>query len=143
LIGAYHFGVASQDPLAQADAFLRFSETDCKIRVLDWEWNNADTMTAAQAAAFVQHVYDVTGRWPMLYTSAAFLASIPRLAPAPLENCDLWLTGFTSSPVIPQQWTQKGWKIWQHGIGACPGIDGQVDRDTFNGTPAELAAYFQ
>jgi lysozyme len=113
-----------------------------KMLALDWEWNNADTMTADQAATFVKRVYDRIGRWPMLYTSAAFLATIPRLVPDALVNCDLWLTGFTDSPVIPQQWAQKGWKIWQHGIGVCPGVDGQVDRDTFNGTGEELAAYF-
>lgn len=140
-IGAYHFGVASQDPIKQADFFLQ-QAASCKVLALDWEWNKADTMTADQAAAFVAEIFKQTGKYPMLYTSAAFLASVPRLVDPNLVNCDLWVTGFSPSPIVPQQWATKGWKIWQHGIGSCAGISGQVDRDTFNGTPVELEQYF-
>jgi lysozyme len=147
LWGAYHFGVQGHDPVEQADFLLTAAIgpnklASPKLLALDWEWNNADTMTAEQAALFVLHVFHRTGRWPMLYTSAAFLASIPRLVPAVILKCDLWLTGFTNAPVIPHQWATKGYRIWQHGIGVCAGIDGQVDWDTFNGTPEELRAYF-
>jgi lysozyme len=147
LWGAYCFGVQGHDPIQQADFFLG-SAGKAKVLALDWEWNNADTMTADQALAFVTRIRTKTGRWPMLYTSAAFLATIPRLvdptkqSQSTLLNCDLWLTGFTPSPVVPHQWATKGYRIWQHGIGSCAGIVGQVDRDTFNGTAEELAAYF-
>jgi lysozyme len=149
-VGAYHFGVQSSDPVEQADYLI--SVAGKRILALDWEWNNADTMTADQAFAFVNRVRNKTGRWPLIYTSAAFLATIPRLigwrhfgvplVDTSMLNCDLWLTGFTPSPVIPQQWATKGYRIWQHGIGSCAGIQGQVDRDTFGGTAEELAAYF-
>jgi lysozyme len=139
--GSYHFGVASQDPILQANFFLT-QASGSMVYALDWEWNKADTMTSAQASAFVVEIFKQTGKWPMIYMSAAFLATVPRLVPPSLLNCDLWLTGFSPTPIIPQQWATKGWKIWQHGLGTCPGISGQVDRDTFNGTPAELEAYF-
>lgn len=139
--GAYHFGVQGIDPVEQADLFLGIA-AGRKVLALDWEWNNADTMTADQAAAFVNRIEEKTGRWPMLYTSAAFLDSIPSFIGPVLLNCDLWLTGFTNNPRIPWGWATKGFRIWQHGIASCPGIQGQVDRDTFNGTPEELAAYF-
>jgi lysozyme len=139
--GAYHFGVQGIPAIQQADYFIG-AAGQVKILALDWEWNNADTMTADQAMAFVTRIRTKTGRWPMLYTSAAFLATIPRLVDPALLNCDLWLTGFSPSPVVPQQWATKGYRIWQHGIGSCAGIVGQVDRDTFNGTAEELAAYF-
>jgi lysozyme len=139
--GAYHFGVQGIPAIQQADYFLGAAGMS-KILALDWEWNNADTMTADQALAFVTRLRTKTGRWPMIYTSAAFLATIPRLIDPTILNCDLWLTGFSPSPVVPQQWATKGYRIWQHGIGSCAGIQGQVDRDTFNGTAEELAAYF-
>jgi lysozyme len=141
LWGAYHFGVQGHDPVQQADWFLGVAGRS-KVLALDWEWNNADTMTGNQAAAFVARVQQKTGRWPLIYTSAAFLASIPRLVDPVLLNCELWLTGFTPSPVIPQQWATKGYRIWQHGLGSVSGIQGQVDLDTFNGTGEELVAYF-
>ena len=141
LWGAYCFGVQSHDPIQQADFFIG-AAGKAKILALDWEWNNADTMTADQAELFVSRIHAKTGRWPLLYTSAAFLASIPRLVGPLLASCELWLTGFTPSPVVPQQWATKGYRIWQHDIGSCAGIVGQVDRDTFNGTAEELAAYF-
>jgi lysozyme len=140
LWGAYHFGVASQDPVKQADFFLSMSHRP-KVMALDWEWNNVDTMTPSQADAFVRRVHSITGQWPLVYTSAAFLNQLDEHFPASLDNCDLWVTGFTGSPIVPWPWDGK-WAIWQHGLAPCPGIDGQVDRDTFNGTPADLAAYF-
>jgi lysozyme len=139
--GAYHFGVQGIPAIQQADFFIG-AVGQVKVLALDWEWNNADTMTADQAGAFIARVFLKTAQWPMIYTSAAFLASIPRLVAPSIVNCDLWLTSFSPSPVVPQQWAQKGYRIWQHGIGSCAGIVGQVDRDTFNGTAEELAAYF-
>ena len=144
LWGAYHFGVASQDPVKQADFFLSMSHQP-KIMALDWEWNKADTMSEPAAALFVERIFKMTGRWPLLYTSQSFLrAIIGARATAPdanLTNCALWVTGFSGNPIIPWPWSGR-WKIWQHGLAPCPGIDGQVDRDTYNGTPDALAASF-
>jgi lysozyme len=154
LWGAYHFGVASYNPVKQADFFLSMSYRPA-VMALDWEWNNADTMSADQAATFINRIHFVTGRWPMLYTSAAFLTTqhvyqqggrtlrgfnLISYLPGCLANCDLWLSGFTPQPVMPSEWNK--WTIWQHGIGDCAGVDGQCDRDTFNGPPKALAAYF-
>lgn len=152
--GAYHFGVQSQDPVAQTDFFLKTVLANKNplvgqvakpgVLALDWEWNKADTMTAEQAAAFVQRIFDQVARWPLLYTSAAFLASLPAstVLGSPLMNCELWLTGFTPAPMIPLHAKWSTWRIWQHAIGTCPGISGQVDRDMFNGTQAELETFF-
>jgi lysozyme len=149
--GAYHFGVASQDPVAQADFFLKTVLANKNplvgqvakpgVLALDWEWNKADTMQPLYAAAFIQRIFHQTGRWPILYTSSAFLEGFPLLAPdGVFAQCELWLTGFTKGPNVPPPWSN--WRIWQHGIGTCTGISGQVDRDTFNGTPAELESFF-
>ena len=146
LWGAYHFGVASQDPVKQADFFLSMSHQP-KIMALDWEWNKADTMTVWQATTFVQRIFDQTRVYPLLYTSAAFLmdhqaikGGYPAISLSVLSRCRLWLTGFSPKPIIPEPWTD--WCIWQHGLGECQGVSGQVDRDTYNGTPDALAASF-
>jgi len=143
LQGAYHFGVQSQDPVAQAKYFIRaLGPKIARTAVaLDWEWNKVDTMKPEQAQDFVQTIFDETGRWPLLYTSAAFLQQImPAAIGHPLSECDLWLTGFTEIPKLPPQW--PSWRIWQYGIGSCVGIQGECDRNTFNGTAEELTAYF-
>lgn len=140
LWGAYHFGVASVDPIKQADFFLSVAGSP-KVLCLDWEWNKADTMTAEQAVQFVECINEKTGHLPMIYTSAAFVTELmmPEAEPI-LRNCDLWLTGFTREPKLPHVWPR--WTIWQYGIAPCPGIQGKVDRDTFEGSAEELKAYF-
>src|SRR5689334_1453970 len=65
LWGAYHFGV-NADGKKQADHFLDVVQPSTSdLMVLDFEQSSVEgTMTLAQAEAFVQRIFQQTGRYP-------------------------------------------------------------------------------
>lgn len=153
LFGAYHFGTGV-DGGQQAQHFLAtVNPQPGDLLVLDFETAPQGTpqMTADQARAFVVAVQAATGVFPGLYGSPSFLAANGGNTPDPVfSNCWLWLAQYNAniqSPQPPGAWT--AWTLWQYtdgqngaepvpvdGIGSC-------DRDTFNGTPDQLTAFWQ
>jgi lysozyme len=71
LWGAYHFGVGA-DASDQADFFLNTAKTDDEtLVVLDYEPNvTGPTMTLSQAREFIDHLSEVVGRFPGMYSEA-------------------------------------------------------------------------
>ncbi|HZO53186.1 MAG TPA: glycoside hydrolase family 25 protein [Bryobacteraceae bacterium] len=147
LFGAYHFGTAA-DPVRQADFFLKIvSPGPGDLLVLDFEENTqTNTMALEQARAFVSRVRDATGRFPGLYAGHFLKEQLGTKMDTLLRNCWLWHAQYSDEPKIHKNW--KAWTMWQHtdgklgpepapvdGIGPC-------DRDTFNGTLAELKAFW-
>jgi lysozyme len=148
--GAYHFGVGG-DPVAQADFFLSVVG-DTKLLVLDFEANNhGSSMTLLEAEAFVHHIFTQTGRYPGLYSGhtvkeALAAANISSPEKTELSKCWLWYARYGAEPLIPKVWDR--WTMWQYtdgGAGAQPhSVDGvgRCDRDMFDGTESELAAFW-
>ena len=115
-------------------------------------YQNPTGMTLSQwATIWLQHVQQQTGITPMIYTTRSVLASLTSdLAASPLWVADYDMDQLgnpdpTGTPCLPpnclppcspsQCW--PNWKFKQylddkHG-GACPGITGGVDLDSFNG----------
>ena len=141
--GVYHFGVGS-DGVEQAEWFLNSVQPGSSdLLVLDFEANpTGPSMTLEEARAFVSHIRASTGRWPGLY-SGHYIKDLLGTAIDPLlTQCWLWLAQFGPTAVVPPNW--KTWTLWQYtdgGVGPEPhqvkGI-GRCDRDTFNGSLAEL-----
>jgi len=148
--GAYHFGMASEDPAAQARHFYdAVGSLDGKVLppVLDLE--TMDGQTPADVLqwtlAFLANADALFQRQTILYTDAGFwqpLQSLPGcqvLAARPL-----WLAAYTAQPRVPPPWT--AWTFWQYSSGSCnggcavAGVEGSVDQDLFAGTVAQLAA---
>jgi lysozyme len=147
LCGAYHFG-RHGDGAAQADHFLKVVGPDERtLLALDLEWvmrgqTKAAPMTLAQVERFVERVYDATGRWPGLYTSAAFLNEYRYKSPT-LARSWLWVAQYTTAaaPKVPAIWGD--WTLWQYTDSATvKGITPHVDRNRFNGTPEELTSFW-
>lgn len=151
LVGAYHFGVAG-DAAAQAEHFVETSGND-SLLVLDFEGNPQGLdMSLLEAEHFVEHVYNLTGRYPGLYSGhtikeALAHAGINDPKQTVLSNCWLWIAHYNKIPLIPKIWNK--WTLWQYtdgGAGMEPhkvnGI-GRCDRDMFNGTEEELSKLFQ
>lgn len=150
-VGAYHFGVAG-DADAQAEHFLSVAGKD-SLLVLDFEGNpQGQDMTLLEAEHFVHHIHAVTGRYPGLYSGhtikkAIQQAGITRPDQTELSKCWFWIAQYNDAPLIPKGW--PGWTLWQYTDGAhgpephtVAGI-GRCDRDQFNGTQAELEAFWQ
>lgn len=151
LFGAYHFGIAG-DAQAQAEFFLSAAGKGA-VLVLDFEPNpQGHDMSLLEAEQFVHQIKQVTGRYPGLYSGhtikeALQQAGISKPEQTELSQCWLWLAQYGPAPLVPKIWKQ--WTLWQYTDGAAgpaphdvPGI-GRCDRDQFNGTAAQLQAFWQ
>ncbi|WKE64262.1 glycoside hydrolase family 25 protein [Gallaecimonas kandeliae] len=149
-VGAYHFGTAG-DPIAQAESLLAVAGKD-SLLVLDFEGNpQGRDMSLEEAEHFVSHIQAVTGRYPGFYSGhsikeALAQAGITSPDQTVLSKCWLWLAQYSQAPLIPKAW--ESWTLWQYTDGAygpephqVPGI-GRCDRDQFNGTQAQLEAFW-
>lgn len=149
-VGAYHFGVAG-DAIAQADNFLSIAGEN-SLLVLDFEGNpQGHDMSLDEAEHFVSHIHAVTGRYPGLYSGhtikeAFTKAGITSPEQTVLSKCWFWVAQYSKAPLIPKVWAK--WTMWQYTDGAfgpephtVDGI-GRCDRDQFNGTQAELDAFW-
>jgi GH25 family lysozyme M1 (1,4-beta-N-acetylmuramidase) len=58
-------------------------------------------------------------------------------------NCALWIANYgVSSPSIPAPWASSGYAFWQYSsTGSVPGITGNCDLDTFNGSMTSLLKF--
>ena len=98
-------------------------------------------MTLQQAEAFVTLVQQQLGFLPFIYGSDLLTAAGTG---SPLAGCPLWIAEYASvaQPSLPPLFS--AYTLWQFTDGTVPtplttaGIN--VDRDSFNGTQAELTA---
>lgn len=147
LWGAYHFGTGD-DGAAQAEFFLNTVQPGAgDLLVLDFEQNpQGATMTLDQARAFVTQIQQATGRWPGLYAGSLLKELLGTAKDPLLANCWFWLAQYGPAAVIPANWSK--WTMWQYTNGAqgdgpyeVNGV-GRCDRNKFNGTAAELTAFW-
>jgi lysozyme len=151
LRGVYHFFHADQDPAAQAQNFLtKFAAAnggsptlapgDLPV-TLDLETSNGCTPDAILAAAstWLETVADATGRTPLLYTYTSFWRSTLANVTA-LSDYPLWIAQYSNN-APPQLGGWPAYTIWQYSQSVTvPGIGGNVDGDSFNGTQDQLRA---
>jgi len=119
--GTYHFYMCADNPIQQADHFAavveKIEDTDI-APVLDIEQGS---MTASVSGAqmekdilvFLKAVEQKLNRKPILYTDYAFAQEY--LTNPVFATYELWLADYTNakSPLIPDTWKAKGYKIWQ------------------------------
>lgn len=148
--GAYHFGLASQDPALQAQHFFNTVGPlgpNGLPPVLDLE--TLDGMSPGEvlswAQAFLAQTDALFGRSTILYTDPGFWQALQNLPGcAALASRPLWLADYGAQPRVPAPWT--AWTFWQYSDGSLnggtpvAGVAGPVDQDWFSGSPADLAA---
>ncbi len=150
LFGSYHFGTGG-NATAQADFFLSQAGTD-GLLVLDFEPNpQGSTMSLLEAEEFVHHIFQITGRYPGLYSGhtikeALVTAGISKPEQTELSKCWLWIAQYGPAPLLPKVWSN--WTLWQYtdgGAGKPPhdvsGI-GRCDRNQFNGSALQLQQFW-
>ncbi|XP_029676958.1 uncharacterized protein LOC115243842 [Formica exsecta] len=144
LWGSYHFGVG-ENGKDQANHFLEtIGDSSDVLLALDIEENKGGkSITPKQAEDFVNRVYVVTGRLPLIYGNAYFLKDF---STPTLTECPLWLSKWGAEPTLPIGW--KKWTLWQYTDGktgpkpnSVEGI-GSCDRNKFNGTLEELKDFW-
>lgn len=134
LRGAYHFAHTGNDPVAEADHFLRVVRAGGlkpgDILVLDHEARGASAAhDAAWAQTWCEHVHASVGYKPVVYT---FLSFAQEGRCAGLGNYPLWMADPSrtpGNPRVPAPWS--AWVLHQHSEA------GGIDRDVFNGSAAD------
>jgi len=148
LWGAYHFGTRQYSGADQAAAFLSTAQPNAATLIaLDLEPNDGNprnSMTMAQAEAFVIAVQRATGRMPMLYIHASYAdgqrygrrsvsLGQPIMPGSLLAQCDLWVADHRETAQVPYAWAQRGWRLWQYAAD-------QTDADSAYGAPSKAVA---
>jgi GH25 family lysozyme M1 (1,4-beta-N-acetylmuramidase)/acylphosphatase len=146
--GTYQFFRPTQDPIAQADLMLKMLNDVGGLEkgdlppTLDIEVTDgvSGSTILSRAKAWLDHVEAATGRKPLVYTAPGWWSQFG--APSGFDSrSDLWVANWgVSCPSLPGSWSH--WQFWQwSATGSVPGIPGQVDRDRFNGSLADLLAF--
>ncbi len=143
--GAYQFFEPGDDPIRQADIVVaavgRLGPGDLPV-TCDVEAPSPGVSPAAYAASihrWADRVTAGTGRPPIIYTGRYYWD--PYVASSDFVGLPLWHAQYTSAacPNIDDRWSD--WAFWQYtSTGSISGISGNVDRNRFNGTFAELQA---
>ncbi|WP_244442656.1 glycoside hydrolase family 25 protein [Azospirillum lipoferum] len=145
LWGSYHFATAS-DVQSQLDNYLGYADPSANDLIcIDYESSSSGTMSLAQLEDFVTRIHQKLGRYPVVYGGSLLRENLQGVTSTVLSSCPLWFARYSSQPsALPSAWSN--WTLWQYTDGqsgpephTVNGI-GNCDRDTFNGTAAELQA---
>lgn len=163
-VGPYHFGRINSnisnpnDAIDEANDFVDAIASYYELGgnylrpVLDVE-NTPGLSTTAQNRAYISEwvrdfsgvVEDRLGLQPIIYCNTSYANSYFE---ADLTQYDLWIANYNyAPPAIPPSsidgaW--NGWDFWQYtDSGTVSGVSGNVDRNVYQGTLAEMLAEFQ
>jgi GH25 family lysozyme M1 (1,4-beta-N-acetylmuramidase) len=158
----YHFFDPTEDGAAQAHHFLSvvgamgpgdlppMLDIECPTGSADTTCLGTGTSDAASAAdiatrmwAFIDTVQQATGKMPIIYTYESYFSS-NGIDTTGLDAYPLYIADPVSGKCfdVPAPWTSA--VIWQYSFtGTVSGISGDVDRDRFIGTLAELQQFAQ
>ncbi|MBA4062323.1 MAG: lysozyme M1 [Isosphaera sp.] len=139
--GAYHFGRPGTDPVVQANKFcdvVRPGSGDLQM-ALDIEVTDGKSPSQVRSwvVAFINRIKARTGRPGIIYTGFYFWRD--SAGNGSNLDCPLWLAAYTSSPTayVPAAWST--WSFWQYtSSGRVSGVSGNVDRNAWNGSLANL-----
>lgn len=166
--GAYHFLSSSDDPVAQADSFLKLVRENGGLKsddlppVLDLEWDIAtkngpdrwqskspDAILNA-VLAWLGRVKDQTQRVPVVYTARAWWRArkIPEEKFAVLKDYRVWIADYSSSsraletPGVPNN---GAFNLWQFSETAklSTGYGGALDANVYFGDDLKFLNDFQ
>ena len=114
--------------------------------MLDVEWNGHSQtcpkkLPKAQALAMVTEMLEemerYTGKRPIIYTDITFHKDVLE---GELPDYPHWLRSTAAEP--EQRFANRKWMLWQFtSTGRVPGVQGDVDRNAFYGTPADWASF--
>ena len=143
--GAYQYFEPGVDALAQANLVIdrvgRLGAGDLPV-MLDVETTGGQSPSAitAKIHQWIDAVQAGTGKTPFIYTGAYFWDA--SVGTADFSNLPLNIGWYgTNCPGTPSAWTAT-WTMHQYSAtGRVPGIAGDVDMDTFNGSLAQLQSW--
>ena len=146
--GAYHFFMGKDDPVKQAQHFLKtvgnLSRNDIPLIIDIEEGSVTGTVNKKQLQSSLltclQYLHTHSGKKPVIYTDLSF-ANTYLQQPA-FAGYPLWLAEYSGrpAPVLPQTWKDKGIVFWQKNDTLT--IDSRkTDFDVFVGNGAAFVAF--
>jgi len=145
--GAYHYGHPGSDAVTQAQHFVNAVRaapgglSGGLQLALDLETTDglSPSRVLAWTKTFLNEVQYLTGKPAILYTGFYFWRDSAGNSPSNF-NCPLWIASYSASPTIPSAWSI--YTFWQYSdTGSVPGVSGNVDLDTFNGSYSTLLKF--
>lgn len=144
---AYHFMTWCSRASAQVAWFRKVvpADADALPPVLDLEWNHQSSCKPDFTRAEIIEKIRVmligmeahTGKVPIIYTDITFHKDI--LEGLHLDNA-FWLRSTASE--LDTHYGERRWTFWQWTqTGTMPGIEGEVDRNSFYGTEGEWVRF--
>lgn len=140
-VGAYHFFRFDCDGRRQAMNLLAATDSmplalPLAIDIEEWG-NHAEVATDVIIGRLqaMEAMLRGAGYRVMIYTNknGYYRFVNPSFDDVP-DAPELWICSFTNPPLA-----HTGWRLWQHShLSHVPGIDGEVDLNTFNGTRAQF-----
>jgi lysozyme len=148
--GAYHFYTSADNPLKQAELFLKTVSsrlaTDFPL-IVDVEGGGvpskqSKSLVQNRLITFLKIIQKQTGRKPMIYTNNTTAKEY--LQNPVFANYQLWIANYNNvkQPPLPAAWNAKTWVLWQKSESYHEGSFIN-DFDVFNGSPAMLRAYIK
>lgn len=130
--GGYHFA-GGTDPIGEANFYLNAMQpwNHGEVPALDWEIQHPDPV--GWCNAFVTHVHDVAGAWPLIYMNLATL-NAHDWTPV-LQNCGLWLADWNNDPNTAIDTGGRVYVMQQYNDGP------NYDHDEWFGTLDEFKLY--
>jgi lysozyme len=147
LRGAYHFYRANEDPIAQADHFLKHVPSLGKgdlhpmLDVETTDGQNAATIING-VQKWINYVKGSLHRDVIIYTYVYFWLHNMNNTNQFASTCPLWIASYVAGtkPVLVGGW--PFWTFWQYtSNGHVNGVSSVVDLDRFNGPVANLRKF--
>ena len=142
--GAYHFMYWCRPANEQALWFMLNvpADSDALPPVLDVEWNShsktcpqriARDTAIAKIKIMLEAMEAYSGKRPIIYTDPKFHREVLE---GEFTNHHFWLRSVAAKPEA--KYAGRDWVFWQFTTtGRVHGVAGPVDRNSFNGTPAD------
>lgn len=148
--GAYHFYMAKDDPVQQAQHFLKtvgvLAKNDIPL-IIDIEEGSITGKPDKKQLQYnlltcLKYLYTHSGKKPVIYTDLSF-ANMYLQQPA-LAGFPLWLAEYShrSAPVLPVTWKEKGIVFWQKNDTLTINSR-KTDFDVFVGNGHEFTAFLK
>ena len=145
--GAYHFFYHCRPAAEQAEFFIRNVPRGGTLPpVLDMEWTpfsptctirRAPEVIRAEAKVFLDIVEAHYGRRPIIYSTVDFYQENQMWR---VGSYPFWLRSVAAHP--DEVYGGRHWSFWQYtSTGLIPGVEGEVDINVFDGSPAQWAAF--
>lgn len=145
--GAYHFFIAEDDPVKQAELFINtlksLDSTDI-APIIDIEEGSLPIdskvnkfILQKNLLVLLNEIEEKVQRTPIIYTNLAFGNKF--LTRKVFANYPLWIAHYSndSEPTIPAVWKDKGWRFWQKSS-TYDISNKKVDFDVFYGNKEDL-----